>query len=61
MKHYMTKLLSLALSLAAISMLQACSPTASPQSQSRVAQAFETSGTVAVAPYTRTIFSSANF
>lgn len=62
MTKYMTKLLSLALSLAALSLLQACSPAGiSPSSQSQVAQAFETSGTVAVSPYTRTIFSSGNF
>jgi hypothetical protein len=40
--------------------LQACTPTAKQTSLS-VASAYETSGTISVHPYTRTIFSTHNF
>lgn len=44
---------------AALSVLQACATTASPNME--VASAFQTSNVVSLKPYTRTIFSSHDF
>jgi outer membrane biogenesis lipoprotein LolB len=59
MKGYVNRFFSIALSLAALTLLQACSGT--PQSGSNVANAFQTSGTMTLQSYSRTIFSSTNF
>ena len=61
MKQYVKRLLSVALSLAALTCLQACTSNAPSVSQSQVAHAFESTGTVAIQPYNRTIFSTSNF
>ena len=49
-----------ATAIAAIMLLPACSSTYA-QNSNRVTMAYETSGTVVIPPYTRTIFSSNNF
>lgn len=60
MKSFLTQLTKLSLALAALSFMQACSEP-SNYSEHKVAIAYDSSGTVSVRPYTRSIFSSENF
>ena len=59
MRQYVKRLLVVTLSLAALCPLQAC--TSALNEGAQAAQAFESTGTIAVSPYNRTIFSSSNF
>lgn len=59
MKTLMTKLTRLTLTVALLASLQACSGFA--PASNNVAEVFESSGTVAIKPYNRSIFSSENF
>lgn len=59
MQHVMSFLAKALLISGLLSSLQACSPVATGHSD--VALAYESSGTLDVQPYTRTIFSSTNF
>jgi|GEM_PF-3510680 len=60
MQPSMTTLSKLALLIATLC-LQACASGYAPAGSGGVAEAFEASGTVAMKPYTRSVFSSNNF
>jgi hypothetical protein len=59
-KRMVQRLVKVAALAVALTGLQACSPAYSPSSNT-VAQAYESSGVVAVSPYNRSIFQSTNF
>ena len=62
MKQMTAQTLLKAMTAATLFTLQACAPTSAPTlTDSKVAQAFESSGALSIKPYTRTIFSSNDF